>query len=573
MSKTFLSKKFLSLLVSGTVYMIVVPILLLSDSVIAGLVLGETSVAGISLVTPAYSLAAFFGGILSIGVPILYNRAMGEFDQAKATQYFRVGLTAAVSIGVLLFLAFTLLGDTYLHFFEATPTVFEQAKQYFFWYKLTILILPLFLLMCEAVFSDGDDTISTIAGIVQLVVNIALSIVLAKSMGIEGIALGSFIGTALALLVTSLHLFKKGNSLKIGFHFSIAKIFHIAKYSTIDASTYLFFACFAVIVEKYITFAFGSEMLIIASVIFFAKEFQIIFDGIGEAITPLINIYLGEESYRGIKNCYKLAQKAAIVEGVLMTIIIAAAAPLIVKIYGIENPEIAKDAINGARIIALGLTGTSLLYLLSSYYLLIDKIFLGALLCGLRDVIVAAPFLFILGEKFGIYGFFIGIALSSIFAYIVSTLFIRTKYGKENYPLLLADKEKRLNYRFYELKLEPELIIDVQKQIERYLQENGINKKIIAKVKLLIEELFMLVFEKNGNAATYAECSVFIREDGIQIITKDDGVLFDLSSDDVIAGSITEFMVSGYMEKMKNNKMYLTTMSYNRNTFKVKFEA
>ena len=60
MSKTFLSKKFLSLLVSGTVYMIVVPILLLSDSVIAGLVLGETSVAGISLVTPAYSLAAFF---------------------------------------------------------------------------------------------------------------------------------------------------------------------------------------------------------------------------------------------------------------------------------------------------------------------------------------------------------------------------------------------------------------------------------------------------------------------------------------------------------------------------------
>jgi hypothetical protein len=83
----------------------------------------------------------------------------------------------------------------------------------------------------------------------------------------------------------------------------------------------------------------------------------------------------------------------------------------------------------------------------------------------------------------------------------------------------------------------------------------------------------MLIYEKNGNATTYAECSVFIREDGIQIITKDDGVLFDLSSDDVIAGSITEFMVSGYMEKMKNNKMYLTTMSYNRNTFKVKFEA
>ena len=49
-------------------------------------------------------------------------------------------------------------------------------------------------------------------------------------------------------------------------------------------------------------------------------------------------------------------------------------------------------------------------------------------------------------------------------------------------------------------------------------------------------------------------------------------MLFDLSSDDVVAGSIIEFMVSGYMEKLKDNKKYLTTMSYNRNTFRINYE-
>ena len=84
----------------------------------------------------------------------------------------------------------------------------------------------------------------------------------------------------------------------------------------------------------------------------------------------------------------------------------------------------------------------------------------------------------------------------------------------------------------------------------------------------------MLIYEKNGvDKDVYAECTVFIRENGVQIITKDDGVLFDLSSDDVVAGSIVEFIVSSYMKKLKDNKKYLTTMSYNRNTFRINYEV
>jgi hypothetical protein len=169
---------------------------------------------------------------------------------------------------------------------------------------------------------------------------------------------------------------------------------------------------------------------------------------------------------------------------------------------------------------------------------------------------------------------FAGVAVSPALAYVISVLYIRIRYGAENYPLLLADKLKGFKHKFYELKLDPASIVKTQQQVEKYLCENGIDRKISFKVKLLIEDLFMLIYEKNGvDKNVYAECTVFIRENGVQIITKDDGVLFDLSSDDVVTGSIVEFMVSSYMEKLKDNKKYLTTMSYNRNTFRINYEV
>jgi hypothetical protein len=299
-----------------------------------------------------------------------------------------------------------------------------------------------------------------------------------------------------------------------------------------------------------------------------------LFDGVGESFSPLMNIYLGEESYDAVKKCYRLSQKTAVVEGLALTLLMLIVAPFVVKLYDISDPLMYSYAVGGARIEVLGLVFLSLLYLLSSYYLLIDKIKLGFMMSALRDVLVVTPVCVFLGYFFGVYGMFAGVAVSPALAYVISVLYIRIRYGAENYPLLLADKLKGFKHKFYELKLDPASIVKTQQQAEKFLCENGVDRKIVSKVKLLIEDIYMLIYEKNGaDKAVYAECTVIIRETGVQIITKDDGILFDLSSDDVIAGSIVEFMVSGYMEKLKENKKYLTTMSYNRNTFKVNNEV
>ena len=574
MFKTFLSRKFFSLLLSSSISILVISVLALSDSVIAGVMLGEDAVMAICLVVPAYSLAGFGACVVALGIPILYNRAMGEFNKEKADRCFAFGLFMAVVMGLILYTVFMLFGDAYLRFYEPSTSVFNAAKDYFFWYKYTILLLPIMTLMDEMVLADGDETLSMVSGIVQIVGNIVCSIVLAKFVGVEGIGFGSFFGTAAAVLVTFAHFLRKGNSLKLGFFFSFKWLVDVVKYSAIDAGTYLFLACFTVAMNRFITFAYGPEMLVLGAVILFVKEVQIVFDGVGEAFTPLMNIYLGEESYDAVKKCYNLSLKTAVVEGLALTLLMILVAPFIVELYDISDPAVYSYAVLGVRIEVFGLVFLSLLYLLSSYYLLIDKIKLGFVMSALRDVLVVTPVCVVLGYFFGIYGMFAGVAIGPALTYVITVLYIRFRYGKDNYPLLLSEKLKGFKHKFYEFKLNPESIVGTQHQVEKFLVENNIEQKTISKAKLLIEDLYMLIYEKNGaDKAVYAECTVIIRETGVQIITKDDGVLFDLSSEDVIAGSIIEFMVSGYMEKLKENKKYLTTMSYNRNTFRIKYEG
>ena len=568
---TFLKRKFFSLLIPGTVSLIVVTLLLLSDSVIAGLTLGQDAVAAISLVTPAYSLAAFFAGMISIGVPILYSKAMGEFNKKAADRYFALGFTSAIAIGIFLTSTFFVFGDYYLRSYKASEAVFNQAHAYFFWYKLTILLTTLNMLISEMILADGDETLSLVSSLVQVVGNIVLSVILSRFYGMSGIAFASFAGTAAALIIAFIHFFKKSNSLKIGFFFSFRELLSVVKYSAIDAGSYLFLACFTVGIEHFIIITFGPEMLILASVFLLVKEFQLVFDGIGEAITPIMNIYLGEESCPAIRKCYRLAKKTAIIEGLIITLIMIAFSPFIVKIYGITDPHILGFADNGAKIIALGLIHVSLLYLLTSYYLIIDRILLGFVISGLRDVVASLPLCILFGKLFGVYGMFAGGALAPIAAYYLSLLFVRLRYGKANTPLLLSDREKSLKAAFYEFTITPEAVIAVQKNVGDFLRANNVDRKLVSKTELLIEELYMLVYERNDKKPTVcAECTALIRDDGIQIIEKDDGLLFDLTDEDSLPSSLGAFVVASYMEKMKGNKMYLTTMSYNRNTFRVR---
>lgn len=562
-----MSKKYFSMLLGGTLNMIVATIMLMSDSVIAGAVIGPDAVAAITLVTPLYTLAVFFGSVISIGIPLLYSTEMGKFNKERADQSFGSGVLMSIIVGIILYLLVTFLGDFYLKSYSPESEVLKQAQGYLFWMRYVILTMPIQMLIVNMVYGDGDETISTIANLVQGIGNIALSIILCPILGTRGIGLASFIFNIVSILILLAHFLKKSNSLRWNLYFSFPMMKNVLRYSMIDSSSYLFLAVFTAALNAFISSRFGPEYLIIASAIALCREFQMVFDGIGQAVGPIFSVYIGEKNHNGLRSSYSLANKTAVIEGIAVTVLLVIIAPFVPQFLNVADPVLAEWVVKGVRITAFGSVFISILYLLTSYYLVIERIGLGLAVCALRDMIFSVGLAVVFGMLFGITGMFSGVAAAPAVAYALLLIYLVVRYGKNDCPLLLSKVSGDQNSYLFHLSVEADQIIGLQKKVEALLRGKGVDNRTVGKIKFLIEELYVLIREKNENKKVLSEFTIFLHSGEIKIITKDDGVLFDLSADDVTVTSLASFAVSAYMEKLGEDKYHLTTMSLNRNAF------
>lgn len=569
--QTLMAKKFYSMLLGGTLTMMVVSVLLMSDQVIAGFVIGADAVAGITLVTPVYSLAAFFGSVFSLGVPILYSTEMGKFNKERADQVFGLGILMSLVIGIILFVLTTLFGNAYLQNCSLSEGIFEQATGYLSWMRFTFMVMPIQMLIGASVYCDGDETISNIASAAQGLGNIVFSIVLSRFMGIRGIALASFLFNTISLVIFMGHFLKKSNSLRLNLYFSFGMLKDLVRYSIIDSSSYLFLAAFTAILNAFVTSHYGSEYIILVSVVTLSREFQLLFEGIGEAVTPIFSVYFGEHSRSGIRNIYSLVQKTAIVEGIIVTIVLILIAPLVPKVLDVTQPELVHWVVEGVRMTALGSTFVSLLYLLTSYYLVIERIALGLVSCAIRDIIFSISLVMVLGGIWGIFGMFMGLVLAPALAYGCLLLYLTIRYGREDCPLLLSGISGGDNSFLFNLRTEPDEIISVQREVCDLLKEHNVDSRTITRVSLLIEELYLFIRQMNDDKAVLSECSIFLKPDGVQIISKDEGVSFDMADEELSAKSLSAYTIASYLEKRDFGNRHLTTMSFNRSSFFIKY--
>lgn len=563
-----MTRKFNSMLLGGSLSIMVVSVMLMSDSLVAGIFLGADAVAGITLVSPLYSVSAFFSTVFSIGVPLLYSAEIGTFRKKEADRVFQTSILTAIVVGCILFLAISAFGDTYLLINYTSKDIYEAAKGYLYYIRFTCLFIPIQELMAECVYADGDETVSAIANLVQAVGNVVGSVILVNIYGIKGISLASFIFYVVSLLILGTHLFKKSNTLKPGISFSYDILKRIVSYSVVDAGTYLFIGLLTAILNFFVGNRFGAKALILVSVFSLCREFQLIFDGIGEAITPILSTYLGEGCIAGVRRLYNHAKRITIAEGVIVTILLCFAAPYVPRILQITDPLTSKEAIAALIILALGSVFVSLLYFESSYYILVERIPLAFLTSAIRDLLLPAPLAIFMGYFWGIYGVFAGVALGPVLAIILINLYLWKK-NPEDIPLLLGDKNDLLSF-MYDYSLNENQIIMFRDSIAEDLKNCGCDKSVVNKIMLLFEEINMLILEKNAGNRIDAECAILILNDRLRMIIRDTGISFDITDSDMLIDSLRSYVVSCVASYSSIAKRHMAAVSFNRNVFDIK---
>ena len=91
--------------------------------------------------------------------------------------------------------------------------------------------MGLTVFMDEIVSSDGDDMLSYAGYLSSFAVNVGASIVLSKVMGMSGLALGTMLSYVCYMAVVSIHFFKKSNTYRLRFWFSLRDLLLFSKHS------------------------------------------------------------------------------------------------------------------------------------------------------------------------------------------------------------------------------------------------------------------------------------------------------------------------------------------------------
>ena len=560
----FINKQFYSLLFTSSTAMVITAVLCLSTSIVAGQIIGDFAISSVNLVLPIFSAITFISIMISIGTSASYSYEMGKFNKIQANKMFGQGVILAVCSGIVMFLLIIFGKSLYFEILASPAIVYEHASAYYDTLAYIGLIYPLHSLLADMIYTEGDEIICNISYAIQIFGNLFFSIVLCNSIGIQGISLGTLIGTLFSIGVLVIHFFKKGNSLKFKYHICLKDVIHVAKFGTGDGLQFLSNSILLYMLNIFIITYFDISSLTTLSIVINVMELGIIFDGVGQALAPLLGIYRGEKNKAGIVNIVNTAQRSAIAEGIIFSIILIVFANYIPVIFGIKNTEIIVSSALAIRIMATTAIFSSLTYLYTSYYLFMEKIYLSMFMTILSDLLVILVVGISLSYIIGINGLWIGFALAPVIALFLGWLIVYKQYGKTSVPLLF-DKTKINNTFIFNIILSPKNIIPLCDDVEQVLKNHHIPQKVLYKVILIIEEMTTLIIDKNQDNKIYFECTIMI-EDKLRIIFRDSGVIFNITDTDMSLSSLNAYVVSSIMEHHKT-KVNLTTMGYNRNEF------
>ena len=202
---TFIIRKYRSILTAAIVVESVNYIISLTDSIIAGNMLGGDALVAIGLLAPFLSLSLFMSSIINSGTIMQYSSHIGAFRKERALEFFSLGVYMALLTGAAYAAVLLASRNFIIARLSYLPLIREYMKVYFNTIILFFLMNPLSYLLDNAVIADGAERLSAASNVVFIVSNIALSYLLAHLWGIRGVALGSVISKLLFIIMISLH--------------------------------------------------------------------------------------------------------------------------------------------------------------------------------------------------------------------------------------------------------------------------------------------------------------------------------------------------------------------------------
>ncbi len=532
------------------------------DVLIAGHLFTGRSISSVHLISPLLLVATFASIMVAGGTKHNYIYLKGEFKMEKAREAAGQGLVLAVICSVLLLLWAFAIKSRFLESVTYSTRAAKYAWPYYTFVPYLVALYPFYFLFQELIYNDGGGRWCVFATVLQVTVNIFASLILGRIMGMAGLSLGTLLGVLTSVIMYIIWFLDKHCTVRFKWHFEWKEILEVFQCSYATASLALYAGIRRMILNKFVTLQFGGKWLSALTVVSNVMILSLLFEGIAQAAEPMANIYYSERNPDGIKKMMKYAVRAAIIAGLAVMLIMFIFNESLPKLYGIRPKPIIATSSMALRIIAPAMPFISLMYLFAAYYSVTGHIGVTFKIAPIRDLLLSTLCPVVFGLLFGMKGFWIGMLLAHLLTFVLFSLILFQQYGKR-FPLILVEKDIVSK----DFVLTPENLLKVRDWAGKECDMRGISSDVRNKLEILIEDIGMLIINKNNGHSVLAEVSIRFKQD-IKVTMRDDGVPYDVTDPDA-ALSLRSMVVDGLLHSTKRSS-YLLTQNYNRTIFTLK---
>ena len=561
-------KKYRSILIAAVIVEAVSFLVSLTDSIIAGSIIGSDAFAAIGLMTPFFSIATFFAAVINSGTVLYYSDETGAFHKQRANEYFSQGVVMAVATGLIFTVLLLLLKKVIIGVLDVPEEMYQYLTDYYDIIAFYFLFVPISCVLDNIVVADGGERLSAVSNVIQIVGNVILSLFLSRSMGVKGIAAATVTCKLIFVIIICFWFLNKKCNLRFvrGMHFK--DCVRMCRRGVVRALTFAMSAVMTFILNAYVLMYFDEDILSVLIVAEKIIDLSTLFLGLAMALQPMIGTLKGERNTKAEKMLLRRASNDMMLAGVAISLVLVQNAKRVVWVFGIREELLVKEAVFAVYITSATLIFTALLVFFFIYFFLEGRNKLSLFTCFFKDFATPlglAVFLTVLLKTPE--ALWYGISGAAILSLILCMIVILIRYGKDRFPFLLS-KDSDDNTYIYAFELNEKNAADLSVTVMDILAQRGFTNRLQVKVGGCIEDMLIMIQEKNEGSKNpiLVECNLIIDGEEVRMILRDSGVIFDITDEDARPGSFRQYIVANLITAIEI-KTYLVTTGYNRNVF------
>lgn len=428
-------KVFLSYLIPSTFGLLLLSINFVIDGIFIGHGVGPNGLAAVNISIPIYS---FFYGIafwIGIGGATLYSMYVGKNEIKTAQQIFTMSFIIAVSTSVVITVVSVIYIEEIAYFFGANDVIIDLVLDYMYILVLFGIIFVLETYLSIFLRNDGSPLLAMVGLIASAVLNIIFNYIFIFMLGwgVKGAAYAIVLANIIAVLIMSIHFFRKKSVMKfVRVRFTMKPIREILMYGF---PSFISESSIAIMTLGYnIAFMWmlGETGVAAFSIVNYLHTMVLLmFIGVGNAIQPLVSFYYGAKLKNHIATSLRLGVITSIIFGAVSILAgFIFAGPLAVLFNATESP-LYEMTVLGIQLFFINYLFLGINMVYAIYYQSIGKVKLSVQITFARSILFVVIFLLVLPPIFGANGIWLAVPLAEVLAFFM-ILYVR----KQNASLI-----------------------------------------------------------------------------------------------------------------------------------------